>query len=198
MGVKFRRCLPTDGSTGVRLAVLIVSSAAVLAAQPHYAQYSNKLAPFVPSPQPIVERMLELASVKAGETVFDLGCGDGRVLVTAAQRFKAKAVGIEISDRLVDQTNSRIARLGLQEQVKVLKGDIREADLTGADVVVMYLMTGSNAQIRPRLEKFLKPGARVVSYAYAVPGWKPSRVDRTDEQHDHTIYLYEMPPAPAK
>ena len=152
MGVKSRRCLPTDGSVIGRLAVLFIVSAAILAAQPNkYANYSNKLAPYVPSPQPIVERMLELASVKPGETVFDLG-----------------------------------------------GGDLREADLTGADVVVMYLLTGSNEEIRPRLEKFLKPGARVVSYAYAVPGWKPTRVDRTDERHGHTIYLYEMPPAAAK
>lgn len=198
MGVKFRRCPRIDGTQGHRLAILLTVSTAVLIAQPRYSQYSNKLAPFVPSPQPIVERMLELASVKPGETVFDLGCGDGRVLVTAAQRYKAKAVGIEISEKLVDDATARIAKLGLQDQAKVLKGDIREADLTGADVVVMYLLTGTNEQIRPRLEKFLKPGARVVSYSYAVPGWKPSRVDRTDERHGHPIYLYEMPPAPAK
>jgi hypothetical protein len=80
----------------------------------------------------------------------------------------------------------------------VVKGDLRDADLTGADVVVMYLLTGSNEEIRPRLEKFLKPGARVVSYAYTVPGWKPKRIDRTDERHGHTIYLYEMPPTAVK
>ncbi len=198
MGVKSRRCPPTDGSAIRRLAILFIVSATFLAAQPRYTNYSNKLAPYVPSPQAVVERMLEVAAVKPGETVFDLGCGDGRVLVTAVQRYKAKAVGIEISDKLVKQASERIVRLGLQDQAKVVKGDLREADLTGADVVVLYLLTGSNAEIRPRLEKFLKPGARVVSYAYAVPGWKPARTDRTDERHGHTIYLYEMPPTAAK
>jgi ubiquinone/menaquinone biosynthesis C-methylase UbiE len=142
--------------------------------------------------------MLELASVKPGETVFDLGCGDGRVLITAAQRYNAKAVGIEISEKLVQQASERVAHLGLQDQIKVVQGDLRETDLSGADVVVIYLMTLSNEEIRPRLEKLLRPGSRVVSYSYAVPGWKPARVDKTDERHGHTIYLYEMPPAPAR
>ena len=142
--------------------------------------------------------MLELAAVKPGETVFDLGCGDGRVLITAAQRFNAKAVGIEISDKLVQQATERVMRLGLQDQVKVIQGDLRQTDLSGADVVVIYLLTLSNEEIRPRLEKLLRPGARVVSYSYAVPSWKPQRVDKTDERHGHNIYLYEMPPLPAR
>jgi predicted RNA methylase len=142
--------------------------------------------------------MLELATVKPGETVYDLGCGDGRVLITAAQRYNAKAVGIEISDKLVQQATERVAHLGLQDRIKVVEGDLRGADLSGADVVVIYLMTLSNEEIRPRLEKLLRPGARVVSYSYPVPNWKPQRIDRTDERHGHTIYLYEMPPQPAK
>jgi ubiquinone/menaquinone biosynthesis C-methylase UbiE len=141
--------------------------------------------------------MLELAAVRPGETVYDLGCGDGRVLFTAAQRYNAHAVGIEISDKLVQQVTTKVAQLGLQEQIKVIQGDLREADLSGADVVVLYLLTGSNEQIRPRLEKFLKPGARVVSYSYAMPGWKAARVDKTDEHAGHLIYLYEMPAAAA-
>src|SRR5512140_2601527 len=118
MGVKSRRCPRNDGSAFSRLATLFLLSAALLTAQPRYSGYANKLAPFVPSPQPVVERMLALAAVKPGETVFDLGCGDGRVLITAAQRFRAKAVGIEISDKLVQEASERIIRLGLQDQAK--------------------------------------------------------------------------------
>jgi protein-L-isoaspartate O-methyltransferase len=190
MGV---RSLPfrANSASARWLLLLFLGLPAAVAAQPRYA---NKLAPFVPSPQRIVDRMLEMASVKPGETVYDLGCGDGRVLITAAQRFNAKAVGIEISDKLVQQAQDRVERLGLEKQVKVIHGDLREADLSGADVVVMYLLTLSNQELRPRLEKYLKPGARVVSYSYAVPGWKPLRVDKTDERHGHNIYLYEMPP----
>jgi predicted RNA methylase len=141
--------------------------------------------------------MLELAAVKAGETVYDLGCGDGRVLITAAQRYKARGIGIEIDSKLVQKTTESVARLGLQDSIAIIQGDLRNADLSAADVVVLYLMTGVNEQIRPKLEKSLKPGARVVSYAYAVPGWSPKRVDKTDEREGHSIYLYEIP-APAK
>ncbi len=138
--------------------------------------------------------MLDMAAPKPGETVYDLGCGDGRVLISAVQRFKAKAVGVELDARLVQRATERISQANLQDQVKVLQGDLLQADLTGADVVVIYLLTGSNELLRPRLEKMLRPGTRVVSYSYKIPGWKPLRVDKTDEQHGHEIYLYEMPP----
>lgn len=192
MAVRFRPSQRNNAS-GLRwVGLVFVLAGSLLPAQ---SKYANKLAPFVPSPQAAVDRMLELAGVKAGETVYDLGCGDGRVLITAAQRYNAKAVGIEISDKLVQQTSDRITKLGLQEQVKVIKGDLREADLSHADVVVLYLLTNSNEEIRPRLEQQLHAGTRVVSYSYAIPGWKTKKVDRTDEPHGHTIYLYEMPAA---
>jgi cyclopropane fatty-acyl-phospholipid synthase-like methyltransferase len=108
--------------------------------------------------------MLELADVKPGETVYDLGSGDGRVLITAVQKFRAKAVGVEISEVLVRQTTDRIAKLNLQNEAKVIQGDLMQVDVTPADVVTIYLMTESNGLLRPRLEKLLKPGSRVVSY----------------------------------
>lgn len=157
--------------------------------------YTKKLAPFVSSPQKIVDRMLEMAAIKPTDTVFDLGCGDGRILLQAAQKYHAKAVGIEIDSKLVEMTNQRIAGLGLQNQVKVMQGNLLEADLSTADVVTIYLLTQSNEVLRPRLEKMLRPGTRVVSYDYSVPGWKPKKIDRTGEtQGGHVIYLYEMPP----
>lgn len=199
MGVRFRR-YPRSNASGFRSLVLLLAAVAIASAQqPDYrSKLGNNLAPYVSSPQLVVDRMLELASVKAGDTVYDLGCGDGRVLITAVQRYNAKAVGIEISGKLVQRVNEQVAHLGLQEQIKVIQGDLRQADFSDADVVVMYLLTGSNAEIRPQLEKLLKPGARVVSYSYAVPGWKPSRIDKTDERHGHTIYLYQIPAATAK
>ncbi len=158
--------------------------------------YTKKLAPFVASPQRIVDRMLEIAAIKPNETVFDLGCGDGRILFQAAQKYHAKAVGIEIDEKLVQTTNQQIVNLGLQNRVKVQQGNLLEADLSNADVVTIYLLTQSNELLRPRLEKMLKPGTRVVSYDYAVPGWKPKKIDRTNESNNggHLIYLYEMPP----
>jgi predicted RNA methylase len=139
--------------------------------------------------------MLEIANVHPGELVYDLGSGDGRVLITAAQRFNARAVGYEISPKLVKKADEHIGQLGLQDKIKVVQGDLMQADLSPADVVVIYLLTLSNDMLRPRLEKQLKPGARVVSYSFEVPGWKPQRIDRTDSHEGHSIYLYEMPPA---
>ena len=177
----------------------------VLAAVPAYSQgllygqerakhYTNSLAPYVVSPQQIVDRMLELADLKPGEMVYDLGSGDGRILITAVQRFRAKAVGIEISDLLVRSTTERIQKLGLQNDARVIHGDLRQVDLSPADVVTMYLATDVNEMLRPDLEKYLKPGARVVSHEYAVPGWKPKLVDKDfPEAHNHVIYLYEVP-----
>jgi cyclopropane fatty-acyl-phospholipid synthase-like methyltransferase len=167
--------------------------AIVIPALAQAPRYEKKLAPYVASPNRVIDRMLELANIKQGETLIDLGCGDGRILVTAVERYKVKAVGVEISPKLVAQATTRIQREGLTEQAKVIQGDLLQADLTGADIVTIYLESSLNQQLRPRLEKFLKPGARVVSHDYPVPGWKPTKVDKSDGSH--LVYLYEMPPA---
>lgn len=158
--------------------------------------YSNSLAPYVVSPQSIVDRMLEMADLRPGETVYDLGSGDGRILFTAVQRFHAKAVGVEISDALVISTNDRIMKLGLQNEARVIHGDLLQVDLSPADVVTIYLMTDSNEMLRPNLERYLHSGARVVSHDYAVPGWKPKQVEKGESNiRGHSIYLYLMPQA---
>jgi len=182
-------------------AALALSGTSAFAQFPLYGQqpqkvrhYSNSLAPYVVSPQSIVERMLEMADLRPGETVFDLGSGDGRVLITAVQRFHAKAVGVEISDTLVKASTERIQKNGLQSEARVIHGDLLKTDLSPADVVTIYLMTDSNELLRPNLEKYLHAGARVVSHEYAVPGWKPKEVEQTDPgPHAHAIYLYVMP-----
>ena len=160
----------------------------------HAKHYTNSLAPYVVSPQEIVDRMLELADLKPGEKLYDLGSGDGRILITAVTRFRAKAVGVEISDDLVAATNARIHRLGLDNDAQVIHGNFLDVDLSPADVVTLYLATDANEMLRPNLEKYLKTGSRVVSHEYAVPGWKPKLVDKDPERHGHTIYLYQMPP----
>ncbi len=175
-----------------------VSLLAAVAAGPMNAQvhskYANKLAPYVASPIRLVDRMLELANIKPGETVYDLGSGDGRVLIEAVEKYKAKAIGVEISPRLVAKATANIEKEGLSDQAHVIQGDVLTADLTGADVVFLYLATPLNEKLRPRFERFLKAGARVISHDYAVPGWKPFRTEKTDDRHAHLIYVYEMPP----
>lgn len=171
---------------------LVALSALPLAAQPSDPQ---RLAPFVPSPMEIIERMLESANVKRGEIVVDLGCGDGRILITAVQKFGAKAVGVELNPKLVKEASEMIARLGLQNHAKVVRGDIFEADLTQADVVTLYLTTGSNEKLRPKLEQSLRPGARVVSHDYGIRGWNPIDVQEVFvHNRRHKIYLYQIAP----
>ena len=154
---------------------------------------SDNLAPYLPSPQLVVERMLEAAQVKSGETVYDLGSGDGRIVITAARKYGANAVGVEISEVLCKSTEKKVNALGLTSQVKIIHGSALKVDLSPADVVTLYLLTSSNARLRPNLEKYLKPTARVVSLNFGMPGWKAARVETVHaDRQTHTIYVYEM------
>jgi cyclopropane fatty-acyl-phospholipid synthase-like methyltransferase len=156
---------------------------------------AKNLAPYVTSPQPVVDRMLDIAEIKPGEVVYDLGCGDGRILVTAAKRFHAKGVGIELSQRLVTSTTESIRRMKLEDQIQIIHGHLLDVNLAPADVVTIYLETQSNELLRPNLEKYLKPGARVVSHDFEVRGWEPNKVEKIHAlNRNHTIYLYTMPP----
>ena len=153
-----------------------------------------RLAPSVPSPPNVVDRMLDAARLKAGETLYDLGSGDGRVLIAAAQKYGAKAVGIEISKESVASSTKRIKDLKLDDKVRIVEGDLMQVDLSGADVVTLYLLTKSNDLLRPLLEKQLKSGTRVVSHDYAIRGWLPVRVETVEaHKRDHKLYVYEFP-----
>jgi SAM-dependent methyltransferase len=154
---------------------------------------SDNLAPYIPSPQIVVERMLEAGRLKPGETVYDLGSGDGRVVITAARKYHAFAVGVEISEILCQSTIKKVDALGLSSQVRIIHDNALKVDLSPADVVTLYLLTSSNARLRPNLEKYLKPTARVVSLNFAIPGWKPASVETIhSDRQTHTIYIYEM------
>ena len=153
------------------------------------------LAPDFPTPQVVIEKMLQLAHVKPGETVYDLGSGEGRIVIAAAREFKAKAVGIELSPELCKLANLHIKALGLQDRVKIVQANLLKVDLSPADVVTIYLLTASNEVLRPNLERDLKPGARVVSHDYQIRGWKPSAVEKVSaEGRSRTIYVYEIGP----
>jgi protein-L-isoaspartate O-methyltransferase len=176
----------------VCFSLLVPASAA--AQEPEKKQQTEKLAPFVPSPEEVVESMLKLAEVKPSDTVYDLGCGDGRIIIMAAQKFGANSVGVELDDDLYKQTSERIKELKLQDKVKVIHGDLLQVDLRPATVVTLYLLTSANEKLKPRLEKQLRKGARVVSHDFEVPGWKPAKTENVgDAEGDfrqHTIYLY--------
>ena len=150
--------------------------------------------PFVPTPEVVVRRMLQLANVRRGEHVYDLGCGDGRIVIMAAREFGAQSACIEIRKDLYEQTLRRVKDLGLEDRVRVIYGNFFEEDLSDADIVTMYLLTSVNERIKPKLERELKPGVRVVSHDFEMPGWKPLIVeDLYEEWRSHKVYLYKIP-----
>ena len=159
----------------------------------------QSLAPYVGTPVPVVERMLELANLRTGETVYDLGCGDGRVLIVAAQKHRMKAVGVELSERLATSTTETLKKLGLSDLASVIHGDLMDVDLSGADVVTLYLLRDSNDLLRPKLEKSLHAGARIISHDYEIRGWRPTTVDHIQaSKREHKIYVYTVPASFAK
>jgi tRNA A58 N-methylase Trm61 len=148
--------------------------------------------PFVESPEEVVRKMLELADVRSGEIVYDLGSGDGRILIAAAKDFGAKAVGYEIREDLMRRALERIKSLNLTGAIKIVNADLYTADVGEADVVTLYLTTTANEKLKPKLEKELKYGARVVSHDFSFSEWRPITVS-TGEPSGHTIYLYSAP-----
>ncbi|UCD26735.1 MAG: methyltransferase domain-containing protein [Candidatus Bathyarchaeota archaeon] len=154
------------------------------------------IAPFVASPTPVVRQMLILSDLKPGETLYDLGSGDGRAIIMAAKDFGAKSVGVELREDLVKRALGNINELGLETKAKILQDDMFKIDLTQADVVFLYLTTSANEKVKPKLETELKPGARIVSHDYEVLGWKPYRIDNFCENPrlgypSHTLYVYK-------
>lgn len=174
------------------LMVVLAAMVTVLGAQE--TKKAEKLAPFVPSPPEVVQKMLELAAVKGGDTVYDLGCGDGRIVIMAAQKFGAKAVGVELDDELYQKTSERVKNLKLQDKVRIIHGNLLEVDLTPATVVTLYLLPDANEKVRPNLEKYLKKGARIVSHDFEIAGWKAARTEpmETQDAGSHTLYLYRI------
>ncbi|HUA59860.1 MAG TPA: methyltransferase domain-containing protein [Verrucomicrobiae bacterium] len=171
------------------IALLLVS--AVPAAAQKFGAAEN-LAPYIPTPEVIVDRMLDVAHIKAGETVYDLGSGDGRVVIAAAEKYGARAVGVEIRPDLCRQAEARIKALGLEDRVKMVEGSALRVDLSPADVVTMYFLTTSNERLKPNLEH-MKAGSRVVSNEFPVKGWKPVEVVHVKTgSMEHTIYVYQI------
>ena len=156
------------------------------------------IAPFVPSPTVVVEYMLKLADLKAGEVLFDMGSGDGRTVIMAAKSFGARGVGVELREDLAKKALSRIHENGLDDRVTIVNGDMFTVNLSSADVVYLYLTTSANEKVRPKLESDLKKGARVVSHDYEIVGWRPEKIEDFCEHPQlgypsHTIYLYRKP-----
>ncbi len=173
--------------------VLAALALLVLAAAGAAAQQGEKLAPYYPTPESVAERMLKLGGLKPGEKMFDLGSGDGRLVLIAAERFGADATGVELDTDLYKQSSDRIRQRGLEKKARIIHGDILRQDYTQADVVTVYLLPSSNEKVRPVLEKQLKKGARVVAHDFTIGGWTPVKEEHIEddgEGRSHTLYLY--------
>lgn len=158
---------------------------------PVYAQdlESKKIVPFVPTPQEVVDKMIELAGVKKGDVVYDLGSGDGRIVITAAKKG-ARAVGFDVDGDLVKESRENIRKAGLEKMAEIKQQDILTVDLSPASVVTMYLLPDVNLKLRPNIMKQMKPGSRVVSHAFDMGDWKPDKVERVNGR---TVYLWTVP-----
>ncbi len=152
----------------------------------------EKAAPYYPTPQVVVERMLKLGELKKGEILFDLGSGDGRIVIAGAQKIGAKTIGVELNKDLVAQSRGRIAKLGLATLAGIIEGDLFEQDYSSADLLTVYLLPVTNIRLSPVLEKQLKRGARIVCHDFEFTEWNPERTEvmEDSEGRSHTLFFY--------
>lgn len=158
------------------------------------AVWTDGEVPFVRSTPEVIDRMLELADVKPGDVVYDIGSGDGAIIIRAAKKYGVKGVGIEIDQDLVLKARNNAFREQVEHLVEFRAQDAFTADVSPATVVTLYMLPDFNAKLRPMLDRQLKPGSRVVSHDYPIQGWVPDRVERVkgDFLHDHTVMLFEI------
>jgi|SRR5579871_2171072 len=153
----------------------------------------EKLAPYYPTPEIIVDKMLQFGGLKAGEKMFDLGSGDGRIVIMAARKYKADATGVEFDDPLVKQSTEKIRTLGLSATAHIIHGDLLKQNYASADLITVYLLPVGNDKLSPILEKQLKKGTRIVAHDFEFSAWTPEKVQDIDddgEGRSHRLYLY--------
>lgn len=155
--------------------------------------------PYLPTTEPAVVAMLKLAGVKDSDIVYDLGCGDGRIVIAAAKEFGARGVGIDLNPERIQEANANARKAGVENKVRFVEGDLFSADIHDATVVTLFLLTSVNQRLRPKLQADLKPGTRVVSNTFDMGDWKPEKeatVEGTDDgaYFSRKLYLWTIPP----
>lgn len=169
-------------------------------AMPAAAQDTTWRVPFITTPDDVVERMLELAGTRAEDFVVDLGSGDGRIVLTAARKYGARGLGIELDEKLVQVSRHNARRAGLAERVQFVQGDVLVADFSRASVVTVYLLPDLIGELQPRFVEQLKPGTRIVSHSFRMAGWRPDRSETMKVTKPHpgqgdesTLHLWIVP-----
>jgi protein-L-isoaspartate O-methyltransferase len=154
----------------------------------------EKLAPYYPTPETVVVKMLQLGELKPGERMFDLGSGDGRIVIMAAKKFHAISTGVEMDRDLYRQSTDKIRKLGLEKTANIINGDLFKQDYSSADLLTVYLLPASNQKVAHLLEKQLKKGTRIVSHDFEFP-WQAEKtitIDDDGEGRSHTLFLYRI------
>jgi len=181
---------------GTRFAGLLAAALLAFAGTATLAQStateSLPTVPYVPTPQEVVDKMIEMAKVGKNDVVYDLGCGDGRIVITAAKKHGARGVGIDINPERIKEANENLKAAGVQGRVRFVEADLFKSDFSEATVVTLYLLPQVNAALRPQLWKQLKVGTRVVSHAFDMgPEWPP---ERTETVEGRTVYYWTIQP----
>ena len=174
------------------LAILGTALAVPISSQQPLPAASNSLAPYVPTPQDVVDRMLGLAGVTANDVVYDLGCGDGRIVITAAKKYGARGLGVDIDPDRIKESEANAKAAGVEHLVSFKLQDAMTVDFSKASVVTLYLLSSSNAKLRPLLTRQLKPGSRIVSHAFGMGDWTPGKTDVFSDSGgtQRTLYLW--------
>ena len=183
---KFLGALALAGAAGAARAY---EPARIILAQAQPARRSPDVI-FVPTPNEVVDKMLEMAKVTAKDVVYDLGCGDGRIVITAAQKYGVRAVGIDIDPQRILEATANAKAAKVTDKVRFIEGDLFDADISEATVVTLYLLTRLNEKLKPKLLKDLKPGTRVVSHAFDMGDWAP---EQKAQVNSSTVYLWRIP-----
>lgn len=179
---------PRPGKRIVLLALscVVAAMATLVSADRAAAQY----VPYFPTPQPLVDRMLEMAAVNEGDYLIDLGCGDGRIPVTAAQRYGARGLGVDFEAQRIVEAKENAKNAGVADKVTFKKEDLFETDISDASVLTLYLSLAINIKLRPRILERMKPGTRVLSHDFNMGDWLP---DRTERISGRVVYLWIVP-----
>ena len=185
-----------------KLCMLLITGWAMVLTGTVHAQIlgPNEEIPFVPTPIEVIDRMLELAEVKKGDVVYDLGSGDGRIVIRAAKKYGVRAVGIEMDSSLLDKARKAAKAGGVSHLVEFRSENALKADISAATVVTLYMLPWFNEAMKPNFKKMLKPGARIVAHDFGIEGWGPDRTEKLPGfeikpgglRHQHVIYLWRI------
>lgn len=178
-------------------ALTLVACAAAQVSTPPQLSTPPLDVPYVPTPEPVVAQMLKMAQIRPGDVVYDLGSGDGRIVITAARQYGTRGVGFDIDPARIREAKANAEKAGVSDKVTFVQEDIFKADIRPATVVTLYLLPDINLRLRPKLLQDLRPGTRVVSHNYDMGDWTPLETARlTVSGSEHTVYFWVVP-APA-